>query len=58
MKCELPWCGHALSMHNELGYCRSRTTPDRNGECICDSTDEPSRRACSVRAALATEVKP
>lgn len=42
-KCQLPWCGHALSMHNESGYCRSRTTPDRQGECICDGTPEPSR---------------
>lgn len=37
-KCPLPGCGHALSMHNELGYCRSQTTPDRQGACVCDST--------------------
>lgn len=37
-KCEIPGCGHAYSMHNELGYCRSKTTPDRQGECICDGT--------------------
>jgi hypothetical protein len=34
-KCSDPSCGHALSMHNDLGYCRPRSTPDRSGECLC-----------------------
>ena len=29
-------CGHALSMHNSLGYCRSKSKAD--GECTCDLT--------------------
>ena len=31
-------CGHALSMHNSLGYCRSRTSADGSGECVCDGS--------------------
>lgn len=42
-KCTNPGCGHALSMHNSLGNCRSRTTPDRSGECICGSTTSTAR---------------
>lgn len=34
-KCANPSCGHALSMHNDLGYCRAKTTPDNRGNCMC-----------------------
>lgn len=40
-----PECGHALSRHNELGYC-SVTSPTK-GDCMCGST-----RATSTRPAV------
>lgn len=34
-------CGHALSMHNDLGYCRARSRS--KGECPCDLTTAAER---------------
>lgn len=47
--CEIAGCGHALSMHNDLGYCRSRTTPDGMGSCSCESTESSSRTVGVIR---------
>lgn len=41
-KCPIKGCLHALSTHNDLGYCRSRTTRDRSGECLCQGTTDPT----------------
>lgn len=30
-------CGHALSIHNELGYCRVNKMAGGKGQCGCDS---------------------
>lgn len=51
--CANPDCGHAESMHNSLGYCRSRTTPDRSGNCICEffHRDDPGRRVSEAKEA-------
>jgi hypothetical protein len=35
-RCEL--CGHAFSMHNELGYCRVNKMAGGRGMCTCDGT--------------------
>lgn len=50
-RCVVPGCGHAASMHNSLGYCRSRTTADRSGSCICATYDDG--RTLELRAAAA-----
>ena len=42
-RCPIQGCGHALSMHNKDGRCRSWTTPDKVGSCRCDGTEESAR---------------
>lgn len=37
-------CGHSWRMHNELAYCRSKTTHDRQGECTCGMTNHVDRK--------------
>jgi hypothetical protein len=37
-------CGHALSMHNELAYCRAKTSHDRSGPCVCGLPNAENRR--------------
>lgn len=42
-KCDGPGgCGHALSRHNSLGYCRH--TSKRDGDCICGDWRAERRR--------------
>lgn len=42
-KCDGPGgCGHALSMHNSLGYCRSHST--RDGHCVCGEPSSATRQ--------------
>ena len=36
-RCE--YCGHAISLHNDLGYCRVNKMAGGRGQCTCDRTE-------------------
>jgi hypothetical protein len=37
-------CGHSHRLHNELSYCRSKTSHDGSGSCLCGMDSHVDRK--------------